>query len=154
VNLSSKSRYALKILMHLVYFQSKTPVQRKDIAQRQGIPADYLDQILLKLRQGGLIVSIRGRGGGYKLSKRPAEISVWDMVQAVENHVYPVACQSESDKNCSFEVACVSKSAWQIVGDVMKKSLKALRLADLTEGAAISDAQMCPIGGVRECKQG
>jgi Rrf2 family protein len=139
--------------MHLAHFESDKPVQRQDIARQHGIPADYLDQILLKLRKGGLISSIRGRGGGYKLSRNPADLTIWDMVSAVESHIHSVQCQTEDD-GCKYELACISKGAWGLVDNAIKESLSKLNLAALTEVSQMADSQMCPIGGIRECRQG
>lgn len=140
--------------MHLAHFESEKPVQRQDIARLQGIPSDYLDQILSKLRKGGLIASVRGRGGGYKLSRPAVELSIWDMVKAVESHINAVKCQSSVGDDCLFESACISKGAWGLVDNAIEESLRKLNLAALTEVSPMADFQMCPVGGTRECRQG
>ena len=140
--------------MHLAYFESDKPVQRQEMSRLHGIPADYLDQILSKLRKGGLIDSVRGRGGGYRLSRSPTELSIWDMVKAVEVHVHSVQCQNDETGDCLYEPACISKGAWGLVDKAIEGALGKLNLAALTEVSQMADSQMCPVGGTRECKQG
>ena len=140
--------------MHMAHFESEKPVQRQDISRLHGIPADYLDQILSKLRKGGLILSVRGRGGGYRLAKSPADLSIWDMVKAVEVHIHSVQCQSNESDDCLYESACISKGAWGLVDNAIEQALSKLSLANLTEVSQMAESQMCPIGGTRECKQG
>lgn len=152
MNLTSKSRYALKIMMDLTHHRSLPHVKRVDIAKRQGIPPDYLDQIMVRLRSGRLVESIRGRGGGYKLARSPESINLWDVFGAVEDSIYPVECIGDSH-SCGFEAACVAKSAWEEIFSAIKTPLQKMTLIDIA--TKWNDEQrMCPIGGIRECRAG
>src|SRR5262245_45132728 len=98
-------------MMDLAHFKNEPLIRRQDIARRQGVPSDYLDQIMIRLRAGGLVESIRGRNGGYKLARDPAQISLWNIFYCVEDAIYPAECLSE-DHHCGFESGCISKSVW------------------------------------------
>ena len=131
MNITSKSRYALKILMDLLD-RNESVIHRSDIAQRQGIPLDYMDQILARLREKGLIVSIRGRAGGYKLARDPADISVFDIFVAVEEAFQPVQCL-DGTQGCLAEHVCRSKDAWTVISDAIHDTLSGIILTDLAQ---------------------
>jgi Rrf2 family protein len=147
MNITSKSRYALKIMMDLAFHADRPHVHRYDIARRQGIPSDYMDQILVRLRRGDLIESVRGRGGGYRLAKLPSQITVSELFAAVEDHYQPVLCQGEA---CNFEAGCSSKPAWDLIADTMHDALSKITVASLMTNVA--PHHMCPVGGLKECK--
>jgi Rrf2 family iron-sulfur cluster assembly transcriptional regulator len=131
MNLTSKSRYALKIMMDLAHYGAQQPlVRRSEIAARQGIPTDYLDQIMIKLRSGHLVESTRGRSGGYRLSRSADDISMWDLFSAVEESVIPVECIS-SGNVCDFERSCSSRDAWGTIFSALKSSLGGISLGQL-----------------------
>ena len=127
MNLSSKSRYALKVLLHLASYRINDSLRGEDIARSQGIPPDYLDQILAKLRKAGLISSTRGRRGVYRLARSSEKISVWDMVKAVESQTHSVKCQNESIGTCYFAAACISGDAWAVIDESIREALSDLR---------------------------
>lgn len=153
MNLTSKSRYALKIMMDLAGQPSHSIVKRGDIAQRQGVPAKYLDQIMRLLRKGGLVTSLRGRDGGYSLNLKPQDISVWDIFACVEDSLYPVLCVDHSQKHqCAYESACLTYTPWQQIYMTMQNSLAGMRLDQLVlQFGGIQNLQ--PAEGVRECPQ-
>lgn len=150
MNLTSRSRYALKIMMDLAIHGDEPHIHRKDIAARQGIPTDYLDQIMILLRRGELVASVRGRGGGYKLAKPAHQISMWDLFSTVESAIEPVQCLGE-DKPCGFDVSCSSHAAWHQIFSAMRQPLEAMSLQAIT-AQAVPQHQMCPGAGVRECR--
>ncbi len=152
VNLTSRSRYALKIMLDLAHCPNDELVRRQDIVKRQGIPSKYLDQILVRLRREGLVESVRGRTGGYRVGRNPHDISVWEVFRAVEDGIYPVACVDEHQA-CSFVDACVANEPWQEIFSTLRRSLEGMNLAALEERFAKQN-KMCPLGGVRECRPG
>ena len=134
MNLTVRTRFGLKTLLDIAFHHSEGPVQRRQIAQRQGIPTDYMDQILLKLRNAGLIQSLRGREGGYHLSKEAQDISLWDVCVAVED----TTAMSESEKHMdpsNYATECLTDLAWDAVTMAMRRQLKRSNLADLLEQA-------------------
>ena len=135
MNITSKSRYALKIMIDLAQLDADTPhTKRAGMAARQGIPPDYMDHILSRLRDKELIESIRGRGGGFRLRRDAKEISVWDIFSAVEDGMVPVQCM-EHDKGCGVEPLCSSKEAWTEIVQAVHSSLHAIRLSSLAARA-------------------
>ena len=150
MNLTSKSRYALKIMMDLAHYRSEALIRRTDVARRQGIPTDYLDQIMIRLRAAGLVESTRGRSGGYRLARDPDSINMWELFTAVEDNIYPVECVAQS---CDFEASCVSRSAWDEIFDAVRNPLMNLTLGSTVRKWA-DEHRMCPVGGVRECRAG
>lgn len=152
MNLTSKSRYALKIMMDLAHFSHQPLVRRNDIATRQGIPTDYLDQIMIRLRAGNLVQSTRGRSGGYRLARPATDITMWDLFSSVEESMVPVECLSKGDA-CDFGASCVSKNAWVEIFGAIKQSLGKITLDSLATQWA-SELEGARPSGVNECRGG
>lgn len=162
MNLTSRSRYALKIMMDLARYGATQPlVRRSEIASRQGIPTDYLDQIMVKLRAGNLVESIRGRSGGYKLARPADEISMWDLFSSVEESMIPVECIS-SGQACDFESSCSSRDVWYSIYGALKSSLSEIKLGAMAKRWAgeisltgePSSHQLSSATMVQECRGG
>jgi Rrf2 family protein len=155
MNITSKSRYALKIMIDLALNDGNGLQQRQNIAKRQGIPSDYIDHILARLRDHDLITSVRGRSGGFVLGRPSEEISAWDIFKAVEETVYPVQCLDES--GCLHQDLCLSKPVWDdifsgIENQLKEKSLKHLvRLARHSKGDDLIPMIQEPVGTI-ECR--
>jgi Rrf2 family protein len=152
MNLTSKSRYALKIMMDLAHFADQPLVRRNDISSRQGIPTDYLDQIMIKLRAGHLVQSTRGRSGGYRLARPASEITMWDLFSTVEESMIPVEC-IKSGETCDFATSCVSKNAWSEIFGALKESLSKIDLKSIEQRWAQELRQNVHVG-IRECRGG
>jgi cysteine desulfurase len=131
MNITSKSRYALKILMDLAQHPDQV-VQRQDIATRQGIPLDYMDHILIRLREAGLIESTRGRSGGYKVLKSTDKISIYEIFTTVEDAFQPVQCL-DGGRGCIAEHVCSSKDAWSEITSAVSATLSGIILAEIVE---------------------
>ena len=129
MNITSKSRYALKIMMDLALYQENL-THRVDIANRQGVPLDYMDQILLKLKERHLIDSTRGRKGGYRLSRKPEQISIFEILNAVEDGFVPVQCL-EGVHTCQAEQFCQSKDAWSTISNAIRETLSGIMLSSV-----------------------
>lgn len=161
MNITSKSRYALKIMMDLAHYAGPQPgqahdmaagsiVRRSDIARRQGIPTEYLDQIMMRLRGANLVQSVRGRSGGYRLGKTADGITLWDVFRSVEDNIYPAGCVAHGD-GCDFSMSCTTQGAWNEIFNSLRAPLQAITLAEATNRWA-DEHRMCPAGGIRECK--
>lgn len=129
MNFTAKSRYALKIMMDLADFDNDGLQQRQKIAARQGISPDFMDHIMARLRSGGLVESIRGRQGGFRLQRSPAEISLWDIFCAVEDSLFPVQCVEEA--GCHLESQCIAHDAWSDVATIIRSELSKRTLGDI-----------------------
>jgi len=131
MNLTSKSRYALKIMMDLAHFGATQPlVRRGEIAGRQGIPTDYLDQIMIRLRAGNLVESTRGRSGGYRLARPADQITMWDLFSSVEESMIPVECITAGHA-CDFEGSCSSQKAWGTIFGAIQSGFGGITLGQL-----------------------
>src|SRR5882724_9178077 len=108
-------------MMDLAVHEENGHQQRHNIALRQNVPLDFMDQITSRLRTAELLTSIRGRSGGFQLTKSPQEISLWEIFQAVEDSLYPVKCLE--DEKCELELSCISVGVWEDVFKVMRNAL-------------------------------
>jgi Rrf2 family protein len=131
MNITSKSRYALKIMMDLAATSDGSLTHRADIAGRQGIPLDYMDQILGRLRDARLIASTRGRAGGYRLARPATEVSALAIFTAVEDAFEPVSCLESGTGGCMVESICGAKDAWSEISHAIHKSLSGILLSEL-----------------------
>lgn len=138
VKVSTRGDYASRALLSLALHDGGGPTSVRDIAERTGLPQPYLEQILLALKGAGLVRSKRGVGGGYVLSRDPAEITLAQIVSAVDGPIQAGDFgQPHTDGACDHEGQCVLLAIWHDVGGAMRALLEAYSLADLagiTEG--------------------
>lgn len=132
MKISTKGRYGLRAVLDISLHQSEGPVTISSIAGRQELSERYLEQLLITLKQNGIINSIRGFQGGYILAKEPRLIKVGDIVRALEGPLAPVDCVNE-DKlgECSRTEACVTKIVWEDLRDSITKVLDSYTVEDL-----------------------
>ena len=113
MKLTSKGRYAVMALVDIAKFDSINPVSLRDISLRQGISIDYLEQIFSKLKKYEIVKSIRGTQGGYILNRKPSEIKLNNIFDAVDEKVKTVQCKKESKKSCNGKsTKCVTHDLW------------------------------------------
>lgn len=120
------------------------PVQVKDIAERQDIPKDYLSLIMVDLRKGGIVESVRGPRGGYRLSRQPAEISMGEVLEILEGPIQLLECTSDATTHqCSRHSGCNMRSVWSHLTETIAGVLRQTTLAELSapEFVAISSRQ-------------
>ena len=141
VKVSTRGDYASRALLSLaLHAEDQGPTSVRDIAERTGLPQPYLEQILLALKGAGLVRSKRGVGGGYVLAREPAEISLSDIVSAVDG---PIVAgdfgEPHTDGACDHEGQCVLLAVWADAGRQMRTVLEGRTLADvarITRGQA------------------
>lgn len=132
MKMSTKGRYGLRALIDLAQYSENEPVSITSIAARQGISERYLEQLMSKLKKAGIIKSIRGASGGYSLAKPIEEISVGDVLRALEGNIEPVECSGiQSDSNCNSAGGCVSKIVWQKINDSVNEAVDGIMLEEL-----------------------
>ena len=132
MRLSSTARYGLRAMSDLcAHSHNSEPVSVSDIASRQNIPVNYLEQLFRKLRTGGLLESVRGAQGGYLLSRKADEISIADILQALGEPFIFGSCQTE--KGCENAVTCPTFNLWRKVKGSVDEILKTTTLADITD---------------------
>lgn len=129
MKLTSKGRYAVTAMLDVTIHASHGPVSLADISERQGISLSYLEQLFSKLRKYGLVNSIRGPGGGYRLGKCSAEIAIADIITAVNESVDATKCQGKG--NCQGGEQCLTHSLWEGLSERIEGFLKNITLAEL-----------------------
>ena len=135
--MSTRGDYASRALLSLaLHADGQGPTSVRDIAERTALPQPYLEQILLALKGAGLVRSKRGVGGGYVLARSPKEITLGDIVSAVEG---PIALgdfgEPHQDGACDHEGQCVLLAIWSQVGGMMRQHLDSYTLADIAARA-------------------
>ncbi|CAM4422415.1 Fe-S cluster assembly transcriptional regulator IscR [Shewanella livingstonensis] len=127
MKLTSKGRYAVTAMLDVAIHSATGPVPLADISERQGISLSYLEQLFAKLRKNGLVSSVRGPGGGYRLGLEAVDISVGMVVHAVDESVDATRCQGKG--NCQSGTRCLTHSLW---GDLSKQ------ISDFLDGISLA----------------
>ena len=139
MKISYKGDYAIKSLVYLSYLyiearRNEQYTQLSDLASRLDIPVKFLEQILLILKNAGYIRTLRGKHGGYSISKDPAQIKLGEIIRLIDGPTSPIACVSCSAyKYCDFEEKCVLKPVWQQVRDATNSIVDKVTFAQLAE---------------------
>lgn len=129
MKLTSKGRYAVTAMLDVTLHAVSGPVSLADISERQGISLSYLEQLFSRLRKNGLVTSVRGPGGGYRLGRCSAEIAVSDVIAAVNESVDATKCSGKG--NCQDGEECLTHSLWQGLSKRIEEFLQNITLADL-----------------------
>lgn len=132
MKLSTRGRYGLRALIDLALYSENETVSIQSIARRQNISDSYLEQLMRKLRSAGLIVSVRGAQGGYKLARPANEISVGDVLRALEGSLEAVTCGGE-DNSCQGADLCVTKFVWERINSSIRDTVDSIKLSQLVE---------------------
>lgn len=133
VRVTTWAEYGLIVSVHLARRGGADPVPARDMAESEGLPADYVEQILLKLRRAGLVTSVRGAKGGYHLARDPDAITVKDVIEAAEDTTFQVNCdvhQVDPDR-CRPSTACSIRPVWRALHRKIDEVLESFTLADL-----------------------
>lgn len=130
MKISTKGRYGLRTLMDIAVHQTNGPVNLNDIAERQGISAKYLWQIVNLLKTAGFVRGTRGPKGGYVLLRDPADITLLDVIQILEGPVSLVECVDDPDF-CMRTANCVAHSVWEEVSTAIRSALRKITLSEI-----------------------
>lgn len=135
MKMSTKGRYAVRILLSIARYQHNGPVPKKIIAAEEGISADYIEQIIVPLKNAGFAIGIRGVKGGFRLAKEPSDITIFDILSASEGVMKLVDCDQMDclgrDKN-----KCASRPVWEGASKVLKEYFEKITLQDLLNRVA------------------
>lgn len=131
MRISTRGRYALRLMLDLALHSGGAPVSLRDVAARQEISDKYLEQIVPTLTRAGLVRSVRGASGGYLLSRDPAQYTVGEILRLLEGDLAPVSCVS--GECCQRVDRCVTQEVWQQIQQAVDGVVDHITLQDLVE---------------------
>lgn len=129
--ISTRGRYALRVMIDIAEQGDDGYIRLCDIAQRQGISEKYLESIVVLLTRGGLLVGARGKGGGYRLATDPQRCTVGEILRITEGSLAPVACLREGASPCEKSTECRTLPLWRGLNDVVNSYLDGVTLGSL-----------------------
>ena len=131
---STKGRYALRVMIDLAEHQADKYVPLKEVAARQEISEKYLENILKVLVQNGFLEGLRGKGGGYRLTRSPEQYTVEEILSLTEGSLAPVACLDSKSNECPRCADCLTLPLWQGLERVINEYLDGVSLRDVIDG--------------------
>lgn len=141
MRLSTRGRYGVRAMLDIALCGGPSPVSLKKMASRQDISADYLEQLLRRLRKAGLVTSVRGPRGGFRLGRSPDQILIWDIVSTLEDPLAPVVCvdsvmgQGDGEAPCQRMSGCATHYMWEGLARTIRAFLESKTLQDLADDA-------------------
>ncbi len=142
MKLSTKGRYGLRALVDLAIHSGDAPVSIQSIAARQNISERYLEQLMGAMKKAKLVTSTRGAQGGYRLARPAEEISVGDVLRALEGDLRAVACpaEEEGEDGCANSGSCVTRYVWQRVNESIRQAVDTIWISQLaSQGKALQE---------------
>lgn len=131
MKISTKGRYALRLMLDLAIHNTGEYITIKSISQRQEISDKYLEQIITQLSKAGFVKSTRGAQGGYRLSRAPEEYTVGSILRLIEGSLAPVACLEEDEDPCARSGQCATLDVWIQLYEAINNVVDNITLADL-----------------------
>jgi len=131
MRLTAKSEYGVLAMIDLACTYGSGPVSAREIAERRGIPPRFLEQLFVALRRGGVVSAVRGAKGGFVLTREPGEISVLEIVEALEGALETSVCDSERDSGCTRSGACAAAPVWARATRALREVFATTTLAEL-----------------------
>lgn len=133
MKLSTRGRYALRLMLDLALQPEGETISLKTIAQRQGISLKYLEQIVTPLIRSGYLQAIRGAQGGYLLSKKPEEYTVGMILRTIEGSLSPVSCLEDDNSPCQRKCYCVTLEVYRRIDEAIDAVVDGITLKDLVQ---------------------
>ena len=133
--ISTRGRYALRVLVYLAEQDSSRYITLNEIAEQQEISEKYLESIVKTLVKTGYLKGLRGKGGGYRLNRRAEDVNVLDVLQVMEETMAPVACLETDNKPCSRAADCRTLPLWKGLYEVITNYLRSFTIHDLVKGS-------------------
>jgi Rrf2 family protein len=143
MKISTRGRYAVRMMLDLAVNESDTYVTVKSIAERQDISSKYLEQIISVLNRAGYVKSVRGSQGGYKLARPAEEYTIGMILRTIEGSLAPVACLEDHPVQCYRSDTCVTLGIWKQVDAAISNVVDGITLADLVKKQHNSDEMLC-----------
>lgn len=129
--ISTRGRYALHVLIDLAEHTDEGYIPMKDVAERQGLSLKYIEQIVPVLTKNGLLKGIRGKGGGYSLSKSPSEYKIGEILRLTEGDLAPVKCVSKNAEPCKATASCRIYTMWNRFNEMTNEYFDSITLSEL-----------------------
>jgi len=137
MRLTTKGRYAVTAILDLALHDADAPITLSEISERQGLSLSYLEQLFASLRKRGLVSSVRGPGGGYRLARPASQISVADVITAVDESVDVTRCGGLG--NCQDGGRCLAHDLWMGLSEQIRRFLSGITLGDLLEKQTVQE---------------
>ena len=131
MRISTKGRYAVRLMLDLAINDTGEPIRLRDVARRQGISEKYLEQIISILNKAGFVRSVRGPAGGYSLAKSTEDYTVGMILRLTEGALSPVECAMDESGVCEREENCAARMLWKKLGDAINEVVDKVTLEDL-----------------------
>ena len=131
---STKGIYALRIMLDLSQHIDEGYISLARISEREGISVKYLEAIVAILNKAGMVESLRGKEGGYRLTKQPQEYTVASIVKLTEHSIAPVSCLESKTNSCEHAYHCLTLPMWKKLEGIIDEYLESVTLLDLLEG--------------------
>lgn len=133
MKISTKGRYAMRLMLDLAVNNNGEYITLKDIAKRQEISVKYLEQLITQLNRAGYVKSTRGAQGGYMLAKPAYDYTVGMILRLMEGELMPVSCLSDDGEHCDRADICVTQEVWQKIYDAVNQVVDHITLEDLVD---------------------
>lgn len=130
MKLSTRVRYGMRLMLEMAFHWGKGPVKLEKVAQRQSIPLKYMRQIAYALETSGLLMSVRGPGGGYVLSRPPEEISLLDIIRSIGGSLSLTPCL-DNPRYCGRSPYCAARELWEEASTALRRVFESKKLSDL-----------------------
>jgi Rrf2 family transcriptional regulator, cysteine metabolism repressor len=140
--LSTKSRYGTRAIIEIARSYGKAPVKRREIAESQGLSERYLENILITLKNSGLLETMRGAQGGYVLKRPPSEIDLYEIIQVLEGSIVPVECL-DGAAACARTATCTTRGVWKELMEAQEKVLRSITLQHLLDRNGVDAPDFC-----------
>ena len=135
---STKGRYALRVMVHFAKRGGEEFIPLKEIAEAEGISQKYLESIMTLLSKGGFVDAVHGKGGGYRLNRKPEDYTVGSILRLTEGSLAPVSCTTQGAAACSRSTCCQTLPMWERLEKMIDEFFEGITLADLLrDGSAI-----------------
>jgi Rrf2 family cysteine metabolism transcriptional repressor len=133
LRVSSRGRYGVKAVFELASRYGQGPVSLTQIARAQGISEPYLEQLMPALKRSGLVAAVRGAQGGYELGRPPREITVGDVVRALEGPIALATCTGDVPQDCPEADRCIGPDVWARIQDALVLAMDAMTFEELAK---------------------
>ena len=143
MKVSTKGRYALRVMVDLAMHENGAYIPLKEVSARVGITVKYLEQIVAALNRAGYVASSRGLGGGYRLTRAAGQYTVGEILRTMEGSLAPVACLEETPNTCPRSAVCPTLPFWQGLEKVVNDYVNGVTLADLIQNCMAAGGDYC-----------